>query len=324
VTEGRFDQRVETARADEVGDLAGAFNEMTKGLQERERVRSIMNKVVSKQVAEELLKGEIRMGGEIRFATVMFSDIREFTALSESVDPQELVGTLNDYLTLMSRVVEKHSGVIDKYIGDAIMSLFGAPLSHPADVDNCLQTALDMLWALEDFNYRRAWEGKPPIRIGAGINTGPVIAGNMGSEDRLNYTVLGDSVNLASRLERLTRIYDVNCIVSEFTLRESKKKTFIFRELDLVRVRGRSSLVRIYELWDKAQHKEGLSELLQKFQNARQFYLLKDWVRAETLFRQVLEMRPGDGPSQVYLSRIHQLRLSPPPETWDGVYTSAK
>jgi adenylate cyclase len=292
-----------------------------KGLQEREKIRSTMNKVVSKQIAEELLKGEIKMGGEIRFATVLFSDIRGFTGLSESMDPQELITLLNEYLTLMSRVVEKHNGVIDKYIGDAIMALFGAPLTHADDVDNCLQTALDMLWALEDFNYRRAWEGKLPVRIGVGINTGPVVAGNMGSEDRLNYTVLGDSVNLASRLEGLTRTYNVNCIVSEFTQRESKKN-LIFRELDLVRVKGRSSSVRIYELWDQAQNKDGVSEMLQKFQNARQFYLLKDWARAETLFRHVLEMRPGDGPSQLYLNRIQQLRLSPPPETWDGVYTS--
>jgi adenylate cyclase len=321
VTEGRYDHRLKVRQQDEVGVLADSFNEMMRGLQEREKIRSTMNKVVSREIAEELLKGEVRLGGEIRFATVLFSDIRGFTGISESIEPQQLVAMLNEYLTLMSRIVEKHHGVIDKYIGDAIMALFGAPIAHAEDVDNSLRAALDMLWALEDFNYRRAWEGKPPVRIGLGVNTGPVVAGNMGSEDRLNYTVLGDSVNLASRLEGLTRIYGVNCLVSEFTQRESKG-TYIFRELDLVRVKGRNTPVRIFELWDREQNREVLTDVLQKFQNARQFYLLRDWRRAETLFQQVLESRPDDGPSRLYLSRIDLLKKVPPPESWDGVFTA--
>jgi adenylate cyclase len=323
VIQGRYDQRLAVRQRDEVGTLAESFNEMLKGLQERERIRSAMNKVVSKEIAEEILKGEIRLGGEIRFATILFSDIREFTGLSESMDPHELVKMLNEYLTLMSRVVQQNHGVIDKYIGDAVMALFGAPLTTNEDVDNSLQTAQDMLTALGEFNYRRAWEGKPPVRIGLGINTGPVVAGNMGSEDRLNYTVLGDTVNLASRMEGLTRTYNVNCIVSEFTHRESRRG-FRFRELDFVRVKGRATPVRIFELWVKSPSEadEEIPEVLQKFQNARQFYIMRDWERAETYFRQVLEMRPDDGPSLMYLSRIEELRRTPPPETWDGVYTA--
>jgi adenylate cyclase len=319
VIEGRYDQRLPVRRNDEMGRLAESFNRMLAGLQERERFRSAMQKVVSREIADELLKGEIKLGGEIRFASVLFADIRGFTGLSESIAPQQLVGFLNEYLTLMGQAVERNHGVIDKYMGDSIMAVFGAPLSHATDVDNCLQTALDMIWCLKEFNYRRAWQSERPISMSIGINTGPVVAGNMGSEDRLNYTVLGDAVNLAYRLEGLTRLYCVDCIVSEFTLRECKAN-FHFRELDLVRVKGRSGSVRIFELWNPREPVENLSEMFQKFQNARKFYLLRDWSRAEDLFREVLEMRPKDGPSQLYLSRIQQLRQAPPPDNWDGVY----
>jgi len=319
VKEGRLDRRLSVDRADEVGELSRSFNDMIARLQERERIRSTMDKVVSHEIAEEILKGDIKPGGEIRFSTVLFSDIRGFTEISESHEPQELVKFLNDYLTLMSQIVEKNKGVIDKYIGDSVMALFGAPVNHEGDVDNGLDTAMEMLWKLKEFNYRRAWEGKPAVTIGIGLNTGPVVAGNMGSEKRLNYTVLGDAVNLASRLERLTRIYSVHCLVSEFTQRESRRG-FVFRELDLVRVKGRSTAVRIYELCEQGENKDRQTEMLQRFQNARQFYLLKDWERSARLFKQVLELCPGDGPSQLYLSRIEQLAKSPPPETWDGVY----
>jgi adenylate cyclase len=321
VTEGRYTHRLPIRGSDEVGRMAESFNRMMESLQGRERIRSAMDKVVSREVAEELLKGELRLGGEVRFSSVLFADIRGFTALSENMEPQSLVSFLNDYLTLMSRVVERHHGVVDKYIGDCVMALFGAPVSHDGDVDNALQTAREMIWCMEEFNYRRSWEGKQPIRVSVGINTGPVVAGNMGSEDRLNYTVVGDAVNLAYRLESLTRLYEVACLVSEYTVRESKAK-LPFRELDIVKVKGRAAPVRVFELWHEERSPEVVEEILHKFEAARRFYLLREWDRAEVLFQQVLELHPGDGPSRLYLNRLRDLRLVPPGEAWDGVHVA--
>jgi adenylate cyclase len=321
VMEGRYTHRLPVRGGDESGRLAEAFNRMLESLQGRERIRSTMDKVVSREIAEELLKGELRLGGEVRFSSILFADIRGFTALSENMAPQDLVPFLNDYLTLMSRVVERHRGVIDKYIGDCVMALFGAPVSHEGDADDALQTALEMVWCIEEFNYRRSWEGKDPIRISVGINSGPVVAGNMGSEDRLNYTVVGDAVNLAYRLESLTRLYDVSCLASEYTVRESKKK-FPFRELDVVRVKGRSQPVRVFELWHEERSPDVVAEILSKFEAARKCYLARDWDKAEVLFQQVLELHPGDGPSRLYLNRVRDLRLVPPGDAWDGVHVA--
>jgi adenylate cyclase len=321
VMEGRYTHRLPIRGSDEVGRMAESFNRMLESLQGRERIRSTMDKVVSREIAEELLKGDLKLGGEVRFSSILFADVRGFTALSEAMEPQALVAFLNEYLTLMSRVVERHRGVVDKYIGDCVMALFGAPVSHETDVDNALQTALEMIWCVEEFNYRRSWEGKPPINISVGINTGPTVAGNMGSEDRLNYTVVGDAVNLAYRLESLTRLYDVSCLVSEYTVRESKGK-FPFRELDIVRVKGRNAPVRVFELWHEERSPETVEEILRKFEAARRFYLMREWDRAEVLFQQVLELHPGDGPSRLYLNRLRELRLVPPGDAWDGVHVA--
>jgi adenylate cyclase len=321
VMEGRYTHRLPVRGADEVAGLAESFNRMLESLQGRERIRSTMDKVVSREIAEELLKGELRLGGEVRFSSILFADVRGFTALSESMEPQELVAFLNEYLTLMSRVVERHGGVVDKYIGDSVMALFGAPVSRNQDAENSLRTALEMIWCVEEFNYRRSWEGKPPVQVSVGINTGPVVAGNMGSEDRLNYTVVGDAVNLAYRLEGLTRHYDVSCLVSEYTVRECKSK-LPFRELDVVRVKGRNAPVRVFELWHQERPPEVVEEILNKFESARRFYLLREWDRAEVLFLQVMELNPGDGPSRLYLSRLREMRIVPPGDSWDGVHTA--
>ena len=321
VMEGRYNHRLPVRGNDEASRLAESFNRMLESLHGRERIRSTMDKVVSREIAVELLKGDLRLGGEVRFSSILFADVRGFTAISESMEPQELVAFLNEYLTLMSRVVERHGGVVDKYIGDCVMALFGAPVSRERDVDNALQTALEMIWCVEEFNYRRSWEGKPPVQISVGINTGPVVAGNMGSEDRLNYTVVGDAVNLAYRLESLTRLYNVSCLVSEYTVRECKAK-LPFRELDVVRVKGRGAPVRVFELWHQDRSPELVEEILKKFEAARRFYLLRDWDRAEVLYKQVLELNPDDGPSRLYLDRLRALRLVPPGDAWDGVHVA--
>ncbi len=249
IARSEFDHRVRVSSHDEFERLADAFNGMAQGLQERERIRGAMNKVVSKEIADELLKGEIKLGGESRQATVLFSDIRGFTSLAEGMNPEALLDLLNAYFTRASACVDRHHGIIDKYIGDAVMALFGVPVSRPQSALDAVFAARDMISALEKFNLEFTGLAGRLIRIGIGINTGLVVAGNVGSDQRLNYTVLGDEVNLASRLEGLTAKYGVSVIVSESTIDAiGPSESIKFRRLDRVQVKGKKQGVQIYDL----------------------------------------------------------------------------
>ena len=190
---------------DEIGLLAGAFNRMSEGLAERDQVRDLLGKVVSPAVAAELLRKDVTLGGEEREVTILFSDLRSFTSMCESRSAQEMLGVLNHYFTRMSAIVEAHRGVVDKYVGDAMMALFGAPLAGPDDADRAMETALEMSEALDELNREWQAQGRQALSFGIGINTDVVVAGNMGSQTRLNYTVIGDGVNLAARLQALTK-----------------------------------------------------------------------------------------------------------------------
>ena len=215
VEQGRYDYRLKSKHQHEVGRFIATFNEMMVSLSEKEKIRSIMNKVVSKEVAHELLRNRVELGGAERRVSILFTDIRGFTTLAESMAPADLVQMLNDYFSRMSPVIDKEGGVIDKYIGDAIMAIFGAPIEFPDDALRAVRAGAIMLAELRAFNAERAALQLPPIHIGVGINCGTVVAGNIGSESRLNYTIIGDAVNLASRLEGLTKHYEVGMIVSE-------------------------------------------------------------------------------------------------------------
>jgi adenylate cyclase len=234
---------------DEIGQLAGAFNRMSLGLEERDRVRDLLGKVVSPAIAQELLSKEVYLGGEEREVTVLFSDVRGFTTLGESLSPKALLDLLNVYLTEMSAIVEKHGGVVDKYIGDAVMALFGAPLNHEDDADRALLAALEMDEALARLNAEFVRGGLPKLDIGIGVNTGLVVAGNMGSHHRLNYTVIGDEVNLAARLESLTKeeAYAARIIVSGATLRKARG-SYETRPLGQVVVKGKTQATEIFAL----------------------------------------------------------------------------
>ena len=249
IAEGDYSQRINVRTKDEVGLLATAFNDMSKGLAERDKVRDLLGKVVSPAVATELLRKDLSLGGEEREVTVLFSDLRSFTSMSEARSPQEMVSILNRYFTRMSAIVETHGGVVDKYVGDALMALFGAPLTLPDHVDRALETALDMIDALHELNQQWQAQGRHPLRIGIGIHTDVVVAGNMGSQTRLNYTVIGDGVNLASRLENLTKTpeYDARIIISSSTLKKAKGR-YHTRRLGEVAVKGRSEATEIYAL----------------------------------------------------------------------------
>ena len=249
IAEGDYQYRVKVNQTDEMGLLAASFNHMSKGLAERDQVRDLLGKVVSSAVAAELLRKDVTLGGEEREVTVLFSDVRSFTTMCEALAPQEVLGILNRYFTRMSAIVEAHGGVVDKYVGDAIMALFGAPLANPDDADRAMETALEMCEALDELNTRQQVRGYPAIKVGIGINTDVVIAGNMGSQTRLNYTVIGDGVNLASRLEGLTKTpeYATRIIISRRTLAKAKGQ-YQTRPLGEVAVKGKQKPTEIYAL----------------------------------------------------------------------------
>jgi adenylate cyclase len=254
VAAGDYTQRIDLPREDELGQLATAFNQMTAGLAERDRVRDLLGKVVSPEIATQLLRSGVQLGGEEREVTILFSDLRSFTTMSEKMAPADMLALLNRYLDRMSTIIEKHGGVIDKYIGDAIMALFGAPVADPEAPGRAIAAAREMAQALDILNRELVAEGRPTLAFGIGINTARVIAGNMGSKTRLNYTVIGDGVNLASRLEGLTKeeAYRTLIIVSEATLRAMPNPPPA-RELGEVKVKGKSEAVKIFAIGAKGE-----------------------------------------------------------------------
>lgn len=243
VLKGNLGYRLGVNREDEIGFLARSFNEMVGGLEEREKIRDVMDKVVSPEIAHELLQRGVSLGGEVREVSVLFADIRGFTSLSEGLPPAALIRLLNAYFGRMSRVIEGEKGVIDKYIGDEVMALFGTPLLLEDHAVHAVAAGVGMLKELSRFN---AEEGQRlPLRIGIGIATGPVIAGNVGSPERLNYTVLGDTVNVASRLQGLTKEYGVPLLLSGSTYAQVSA-VFPCRLLGKVAVRGRQQETALY------------------------------------------------------------------------------
>jgi class 3 adenylate cyclase len=219
VAEGDYSAEVEVTSHDEMGALASAFNEMTQGLQRRERERAVLNKVVSREVAEELLKGEVELelGGESRLVTVLFADIRGFTPLTEGMEPQEVIALLNECMEYLSQAIDAEGGVVDKFIGDEVMAVFGAPVTQDDHARRAVASAIRMRVAMATFNAIREARGDRPLSIGVGINSGVAVAGNMGSSNRMNYTVVGDMVNLASRLAGQARPGEI--LVSGATLK---------------------------------------------------------------------------------------------------------
>ena len=257
VETGNYDQVVEVARQDELGDLAATFNRMTRGLTERDKVRNLLGKVVSHAIAEKLLSQDVMLGGEEREVTVMFADLRGFTSFCEKQPAQEVVAVLNLYLTRISEIIEANNGVVDKYLGDGVMALFGAPVSYDDDCGNALRASLQIRNALAEMNLAIQTRGMPSLDIGIGVNTAMVVAGNMGSPSRLNYTVVGDGVNLAARLQAMAKdgVFGAGVITAEATLSRSKRR-FDTRFLGEVDVRGKSAQVTVYSVLAESETPE--------------------------------------------------------------------
>jgi len=289
---------------------------------EKRKIRGAFSFYVNPSVVNEVLKDpeKLKLGGDKKELSVLFSDIRGFTSLAEEMEPEMLVTLLNEYLTDMTNVVFELDGLLDKYIGDAIMAVFGAPLEQNDHPLRACHTALLMLDRLAAMQQRWRAEGTPQLDIGIGINTGPMVVGNMGSERRFDYTVMGDAVNLASRLEGINKEYGTQVVISEFTY-GWVKDDFFCRELDAVRVKGRARPVKIYELLAFRSTKNPKVEIIEPFSQGLLYYREQEWDKAEEKFKEVLSTIPGDMAAALYLQRIATLRQESPGAGWDGVFT---
>ncbi len=247
IAAGDFKIQLKPSTRDEVATLSLAFNDMARGLEERDRVKETFNKFHNKEIAEKLLSGEVKLGGERREAVVFFSDVRGFTSLSESLEPERVVELLNEYMTRMVAIIREHGGVVDKYVGDAIMALWGVPLAREGDVENSVRACLAMRAELAQLNALRESRGEPPLKIGMGLNLGPVIAGNIGSDEKMEYTVIGDSVNLASRVESLTKEYGTDLLVSK-SIQERLGERFVFEACKTAKVKGKAQAIEIFRV----------------------------------------------------------------------------
>jgi adenylate cyclase len=315
IEKGNYDLKVNVKSRDEIGRLASMVNSMAKGLIEKEKVRDLLGKVVSKQIAQQLLSNPIELGGEEKVVTILFSDIRGFTTFCEGLPPKQVLEELNRVLSTVSNIVESYDGVVDKFQGDAVMALFGAPVTGALDAPNAMSAALDIVHALDATDSR--------LSACVGINTGLVVAGNLGSDNRLNYSVIGDAVNLCARLESLTRLYNVSNIVSEAS--SLAAPNFVYKELDSVCVAGKKQPVVIYELLgEQGQVSKQRIEESQRYAQALKAYRKKDWQSAHTLFSDLKSSCDNKLLHQVFLDRIHDFQLMPPPADWDGVFVFGK
>ena len=295
---------------------------LIEDISSEKRLKSTMSRYMDPGIADQLLaSGAEALGGQAAVATVLFSDIRSFTTISEQLGPQGTVAFLNEYFTLMVDCIQREGGMLDKFIGDAIMAGFGVPVPHEDDVDRAVRASVAMLKALKEWNTRRAAEGKPPVDIGVGLNTDSVVSGTIGSKKRMDYTMIGDGVNLASRLESACKQYGAHILVSELTVK-GLRGTYRMREIDLVIVKGKTRPVAIYEILDYHSDETypRLSDALGYFRDGLEKYRARDFAAAAELFARVAAINPADKAAELYLGRCAQLQADPPPADWQGVW----
>ena len=328
-------KRVDLLYRDEIGDLGHTFNLMTGELekaynqiksyafkaviaQKREqKIRNIFQKYVPSDVIDQFFTNpESMLVGESRVLAVLFSDIRGFTSISESMAPEQIVESLNAYFGLMVDIILNRQGIVDKYIGDAIMAFFGAPVKHEDDVSQAVQSGFDMLEALKGFNSRQAKQNRPQVRIGIGLNYGLVTIGNIGSEKKMDYTVIGDMVNLASRMEGLTKIYDVPFIISESVYSKVKKEVHC-RLIDRVTVRGKKEGTRIF--YPQKRLSKAAAKGWKLHHMGIDLYYKRQFDKAIRYFVYAREFLPNDPILRIYLARCKTYIKSMPPPSWNGI-----
>jgi adenylate cyclase len=287
---------------------------------EKRRTREAFSRYLNPELARMVSENPdmLQLGGTRQCLTVLFSDIRGFTSISEGLEPETLVEVLNVYLGEMTGIVFEHDGTLDKYIGDAIMAVWGAPVACEDHAARACAAALEMGKRLRDRQDEWTGRGWPKIAAGIGLHTGDMVAGNMGSQHHLSYTVMGDNVNLGSRLEGLTKNYGVSLLVSEATL-EAAGAGFIARELDLVAVKGKALPVRIFELVGRTGDEHAWQDLVDAFREALALFRGQRWQEAFDAFSALLVRYPDDGPTQLYVKRSRNFVEAPPPADWAGI-----
>lgn len=288
----------------------------------KRQLTGLFGHYVPPELVDEMSKnpGAYSLEADSREMTVLFSDVRGFTSISEGLNPKQLSELMNAFLTPMTRVIHKHRGTIDKYMGDAVMAFWGAPLPDRDHARHALDAAMEMIATAKQISEEFRARGWPPIKIGAGVNTGVMSVGNMGSEFRIAYTVLGDAVNLGSRLEGLTKGYGVDVIVSETT--KEAVPDYAYRELDRVRVKGKDKPVHIYEpLGRAAELDKAMRDELQLYKQALAYYRAQNWDMAELQFLNLQKQSRLPGLYKMYAERVAHFRQNPPGADWDGVFT---
>jgi len=286
----------------------------------KRQITKLFGQYVPPELAAEMSRdpAHYTMEGQSRDMTVLFSDIRGFTNFSEKLPPTELSEVLNAYLSTMTRIIQQHQGTIDKYIGDAIMAFWNAPVDLADHATRAVATALDMQAALPQLNAEFAARGWPEVKIGVGVNTGRMSVGNMGSEFRMAYTVMGDAVNLGSRLEGITKQYGVGILATQPTVEADPVHAFM--KVDVVRVKGKETPVAIYQpLGRKNELSEQAQMIARLFEAAFARYQAQDWDEATKMLTELKAAAPCSL-CDIYLERIAHFRETPPPADWDGVF----
>ena len=322
---GHFDRLISVSTKDEIGQLSAAFNRMVEQLRRNERIRETFGRYIDPRVVEGLIdRPGVATEGQRRLMTVMFCDMKGFTSMSEGMTPQGLVKVMNCYLTMMSEPIRERRGVIDKYIGDAIMAYWGPPFSEEADQTRlaCL-AAIDMVDRVPKLRKQlpellgvRVIPAECDVRIG--IATGEVLTGSIGSELMMSFTVMGDAVNLASRLEAVNKVYGCRILVSEATAATVGTELEL-REIDRLAVVGQSTPQAVFEVMGKHGELSKQQQLLRsRYSDGLAAYRAGRWEDARNAFDAALEVFPGDGPSLILLSRLDHLQSNPPPADWNG------
>ncbi len=295
---------------------------MIEDISSEKRMKSTMSRYMDPSIADQLLAGgDEVLGGKSVETTVLFSDIRNFTGMSEELGPHPTVALLNEYFTIMVECIQKQGGMLDKFIGDAIMAVFGLPMAHDDDADRAVRAAIAMITELRRWNTQRTAAAKSPLDIGIGIHTDKVVSGNIGSPRRMDYTVIGDGVNLASRLEGACKQYFSRILTTESTLRQLRG-TYRIREVDRVVVKGKHEPVGIYEVLDYYTEETfpNLMEAVNAFKSGLSYYRNRQWDKAIDGFAEASILNPSDQLPRMYVDRCMHFKENPPPEEWNGVW----
>ena len=295
---------------------------MIEDISSEKRMKSTMSRYMDPALADQLLEGgEDILGGKSVVATVLFSDVRSFTTITEELGAQGTVSLLNEYFTIMVDCIQREEGMLDKFIGDALMAAFGLPLAHEDDVDRGVRAAISMITELSVWNKKRINEGKKPIDMGIGLNTDTIVSGNIGSPKRMDYTMIGDGVNLAARLESACKQYNARILISENTFKKLRG-TYRIREIDLVVVKGKTKPVGVCEVLDYYTDESfpNVMEVVNCFKSGIKYYREGKWNMAIEAFVEALRLNPNDKLSKTYIERCNYMKENPPDEEWNGVW----